>query len=58
MMRRIIGWTLLVSPAATPLVWVLVGDRAGLGYFLFSVTVILLARSLVPARRAQCGGLR
>ena len=55
-MRRIIGYALLFSPAATPLVWVLGGDRLGIGYFLFTVTLILLARNNVPARRVQNGG--
>lgn len=58
MMRRIIGRALLVSPVATPLVWVLGGDQLGLGYFLFTTTVILLARHLVPVRRAQNGAGR
>lgn len=51
MMRRIIGYALLVSPAATPLVWVFGGQQLGVGYFLFVCTVILLARHLIPARR-------
>lgn len=58
MMRRIIGHALLASPAATPIVWVLGGDQLGVGYFLFTTTVILLARNLLPARRVQSGGGR
>ncbi|MGA5598351.1 hypothetical protein ACPCSE_29375 [Streptomyces cellulosae] len=56
MLRRIVGWAILQSPLATPLVWVLGGDRVGLGYFLFTATLILLLRHLVPVGPAQNGG--